>query len=109
MSTDGRQFYDIWALLGTGEVLDLLADRPLVAGVLASCFEVSQDFEPDLPVPAGGFAASLAFDPNGALAPRLRREHDAAMRDLYYGVDAPPTFDEVLARIRSNRINLEIG
>jgi hypothetical protein len=104
----GRQFYDIWALLGTGEVLDFLADRPLVAGVLANCFEVSEAFEPDLPVPGGGFAASVAFDPNGALAIRLRREHEAAVRDLYYGTDAPPTFDEVLDRINANRRDLDV-
>jgi hypothetical protein len=105
----GRQFYDIWALLGTGEVLEFLADRALVTDVLASCFEVSQAFEPDLPVPRGGFAASVAFEPSGALAPRLRREHEAAMRDLYYGTDTPPTFDEVLHRIDANRRHLDVG
>jgi hypothetical protein len=105
----GRQFYDIWALLGTGEVLEFLADRPLVAHVLASCFEVSEAFEPDLPVPRGGFAASVAFEPSGALATRLRREHQTAMRALYYGTEVPPKFDEVLRRIDANRHQLDIG
>jgi hypothetical protein len=105
----GRQFYDIWALLGAGEVLDFLADRPLAAEVLANCFEASEAFEPDLQTPRGGFAASAAFDANGALAARLQREHAAAMRDLYYGTDAPPTFDEVLDRIEANRRSLDIG
>ena len=104
----GRQFYDIWALLGTDEVLDFLADRSLVANVVASCFEVSLAFEPDQPVPSGGFAASAAFDPSGELATRLQREHEAAMRDLYYGSDAPPTFDEVLDRINANRRSLDV-
>ena len=92
----GRQFYDIWALLGTSEVLEFLADRLLVADVLANCFEVSGAFERDLPVPRGGFAPSVAFEPNGALPTRVRREHEAAMRDLSYGTDAPATFDEAL-------------
>lgn len=30
------------------------------------------------------------------------------MRDLYYGSDAPPTFDEVLDRIKANRRNLDV-
>lgn len=36
----GRQFYDVWALLGTREVLDFLADNALVGEVLASCDEI---------------------------------------------------------------------
>jgi hypothetical protein len=31
------------------------------------------------------------------------------MRDLYYGTDAPPTFDEVLARVDANQGNLDVG
>ena len=31
------------------------------------------------------------------------------MRDLYYGTDTPPTFDEVLNRINANRSNLDVG
>jgi hypothetical protein len=65
-------------------------------------------FEPDQPVPRGGFAAGAAFDPSGQLASRLQREHEAAMRDLYYGSDTPPTFDEVLDRINANRRNLDV-
>jgi len=105
----GRQFYDIWALLGHDEVLDLLADRETTAEIVASCFKVSQAFTPDLPVPDGGFARSAAFDPDGPLTPRLRVEHDAAMRDLYYGRDLPPTFDDVLARVEQHARSLDIG
>jgi len=104
----GRQLYDIWALLGTDEVLEFLADRALVADVVTSCFEVSRAFEPDQPIPSGGFAASAAFDPTSQLATRLQREHEAAMRDLYYGTDAPPTFGEVLDRVDANRQNLDV-
>lgn len=98
----GRQFYDLWALLGNDEVLEFLTDKPTVTEVLTSCFEISQAFTPDLPVPDGGFAASPAFDSEGPLAVRLRAEHDAAMDGLYYGTDTPPTFDEVLDRIHAN-------
>jgi hypothetical protein len=42
----GRQLYDIWALLGADEVLDLLANTTASAAILASCFEVSQAFTP---------------------------------------------------------------
>lgn len=97
----GRQFYDVWALLGTDEVLEFLDDKPIVSDVLASCHEISQAFAPDLPVPDNGFAASPAFNPDGPLAARLKAEHDAAMDGLYYGTDIPPSFDAVLARIRS--------
>lgn len=78
----GRQFYDVWALLGTPEVLSLLADRPLVTEALASCYEVSEAFTPDLPVPEGGFAASPAFDPSGPLAAgnRWMRDYQRAHR-----------------------------
>jgi hypothetical protein len=99
----GRQFYDVWALLGTQEVLDLLTDRPLVTEVLASCLEISQAFTPDLPVPEGGFAASPAFDATSPLVSRLRTEHTAAMEGLYYGTDTPPRFDDVLARVREHQ------
>ncbi len=106
----GRQFYDIWALLGEDEVVRLLRDRQLVAEILSSCYEVSESFRnPDLPVPSGGFAASAAFDPGGSLAAPLRAEHDAAMRDLYYGADTRPTFDDVIARVREHAGDLDIG
>lgn len=105
----GRQFYDLWALLGNDEVLEFLHDKATVIKVLASCYEISQAFTPDLPVPDGGFAASPAFDSGGPLAVRLREEHDAAMDGLYYGTDTPPTFDEVLERIHANSALLTTG
>jgi hypothetical protein len=104
----GRQFYDVWALLGRQNVLDLLADRPTTGEVLASCFEISLAFVPDQPLPHGGFAACTAFNPDAPLAGRLRTEHEIAMRDLYYGTDEPPTFDEVLDRVHASRALLDI-
>jgi len=98
----GRQFYDIWALLGDREVSSLLDDKALFGEILTSAYEISQAaFEPDSPVPDGGFAASLAFDPSGEFVAVLRREHDVAMRDLYYGTSTPPSFADVLERVQS--------
>lgn len=105
----GRQFYDLWALLGNDEVLEFLTDKAVVTEVLTSCSEISQAFTPDLPVPDGGFAASPAFDSEGPLAARLRAEHDAAMGGLYYGTDAPPTFDEVLERVHAHGALLAVS
>lgn len=97
----GRQLYDIYALLHDPSVRELLADKSLVAEILASAREVSATFgKPDLPVPEGGFAASAAFDAASPFADRLRVEHDAAMRDLYYGTEEPPSFEDVLTQVR---------
>jgi len=104
----GRQFYDIWALLGDAAVVELLADRVQAGEILASIFEVSELFTPDHPVPDGGFASSVAFDSDGEFAADLRREHDEAMRSLYYG-SAAPTFDEVIDRVRSCRELLDLA
>lgn len=105
----GRQFYDVWELLGSDEVIQFLSDKPLAAEVLSSCYEVSEAFTPDFPVPEGGFAASLAFVEGGPLAARLKTEHDLAMDGLYYGMDSPPSFDEVLSRVREHAALLNVG
>lgn len=96
----GRQFYDIWALLREPSVTDLLADKAKVDAILQSIFEVSEQFSPDYPVPSGGFAASDAFAADGEFTQGLRKQHDIAMRDLYYGSN-PPTFDDVIERVHS--------
>lgn len=98
----GRQFYDIWALLGTAEVADFLADKPVVAEVLASCYAVSRAFTPDAPAPEGGFAASPAFRADSSLGTQLRAAHAGAMEGLYYGTDEPPSFDDVLERVHAH-------
>ncbi|MBX3194305.1 MAG: nucleotidyl transferase AbiEii/AbiGii toxin family protein [Microbacteriaceae bacterium] len=104
----GRQLYDIYALLHDPSVRELLTDKPLVAEILTSARQVSAAFgKPDLPVPEGGFASSAAFDPASPLVDRLRVEHDAAMRDLYYGTDEPPSFDDVLTQVRADAALLE--
>ncbi|NHC12675.1 nucleotidyl transferase AbiEii/AbiGii toxin family protein [Motilibacter deserti] len=104
----GRQFYDIWALLAQQDVLAFLADRQATAEVLDDIYRVSADFGGDEPVPAGGFAASPAFDPAGRFADRLRAEHDAAMRDLYYGSEPRVPYYEVLARVAQHADLLDV-
>ena len=97
----GRQFYDIWALLGESSVTELLTDRVQFGEILESVLEVSEHFIADQPVPIGGFAASAAFDVAGEFAAALSKEHDTAMGTLYYGTDAP-TFEDVLDRVHSS-------
>lgn len=96
----GRQFYDIWALLGDASVTALLADSETVGDILASVFEVSEAFGGDHPIPDGGFAASEAFNPSGEFVKDLRREHEIAMNSFHYGTERP-TFDDVLSRVHS--------
>jgi hypothetical protein len=105
----GRQFYDIWELLGNEEVRELLADDDHVNQILTSACEVSQAFGGDSAVPTGGFATSVVFDPSGEFADRLRREHDTAMDVLYYGTDMAPSFDQVLDRVHSSARLLRCG
>jgi hypothetical protein len=104
----GRQLYDIWALLGNDQVLTFLQDRVTAAAVLADCIQVSEDFAPDLPPPSGGFAACEAFNPDWDHAIQLRAEHGIAMRDLYYGAMTPPSYDEVIDRVRANAQLLDL-
>jgi hypothetical protein len=104
----GGQLYDIWALLGAEEVLGLLANPTASAATLASCFEVSQTFTPDQPV-RGWIRTLVDLRSRGALAPRLRVEHQAALCHLYCGADPAPTFDDVLVRVRERAQLLDIG
>jgi len=105
----GRQFYDLWALLDNTEVQAFLTNRVQVAEVLTSCMQVSRDFIQDLAPPSGGFAASPAFAPDWEHSAVLRSEHNKAMTGLYYGSTPPPTFDDVLARIREHAGLLDIA
>lgn len=106
----GRQYYDIYALLGDTRVHDLLADEETVAGIIESCIEVSATlFDQYVSVPAGGFAGSPAFNPSHEYAERLRAEHDRAMDGLYYGNEDPPTFDQVIERIHDSASILLCG
>lgn len=105
----GRQFYDVWALLESPQVLEFLADEETVVRVLNDCARVSAQFSGDAPVPAGGFAASGVFTGRGVDMGRLRREHDLAMEQLYYGPRPGPTFEAVLERVAAHRHLLDVG
>ncbi len=98
----GRQYYDLWALLDQPQVLEFLGDRDEVNAIAKNCIEESIRFGGDEPIPTGGFARSPAFDPVGKLTPRLRREHELTMIELYYGPVPGPSFDEVLVRVHDH-------
>lgn len=103
----GRQYYDIWALLGRDDVRAFFARDDLDA-VIADCLAQSVRFGGDQPIPRGGFAASPAFDPGADVAPRLRDEHAKAMRDLYYGPGEGPAFNSVLRRVSEHQSLLDV-
>ena len=105
----GRQFYDIWALLGDKDVRDLLADAEESSTVMTDCVRVSQDFRPDLPPPTGGFSKCQAFDPAWEHSPLLREQHGVAMKSLYYGSGSGPSFDDVIERVREYADLLDIA
>ena len=95
----GRQYYDVWALLGSEMVLELLADRQQVEEILTDAAVISQAFTKSaVGRPAGGFASSLAYQPDGPLAAQLGEEHAEAMATLFYGRQ-PPSFEDVCQRI----------
>lgn len=106
----GRQFYDVWALLGNTEVRKLLADRRQAAEIVESCIEVSQDFpnNRDEKPPVGGFSKSVIFSDDWTHSLMVRSEHEKAMEGLFYG-DNPPTFDDVLERVREHHVLLDFA
>jgi hypothetical protein len=85
-----------------------LTNRDLVAEIVADCTRISSAFAPDLPPPLSGFAACAAFDPNWPDLPRLRAEHETAMRNLYYGRTPAPGFDDVLDRLHEHHKLLDV-
>jgi hypothetical protein len=100
----GRQYYDVWALLGDERVLQFMADKAQVAAIVDDCIKVAAAGAGDLPVPSGGFAACELFDTAWPESHRMRKEHDAAMQDLYYGpAGTAPSFGDVLDRVAAHR------
>lgn len=99
----GRQFYDIWKLLGDQEVITFLADKAQASSVLEDCFKVSQDFTPDQVPPLGGFAESHIFDSAGDLFDKLSEEHNTAMRTLYFGKPMELPLAVVFEHVRANK------
>ena len=73
----GRQFYDVWALLGHSSVVGFLQDTKAVRAVLADCAVVPQSFGQNAPPPADGCAASGVFTGVGVDMARLESASSA--------------------------------
>ncbi|MBW8173993.1 nucleotidyl transferase AbiEii/AbiGii toxin family protein [Ornithinimicrobium sp. Arc0846-15] len=104
----GRQFYDIYQLLKTDEVRELLADKERGGQILESCYRVSEAFGGDEKPPKGGFSQCAAFDPDSAIAEELAHQHGIAMEQLYYGSEPAPTFNRILDQIHKDSALLNI-
>lgn len=103
----GRHFYDVFQLLGDGRVLDLLADHEQVEQIIDSIEKTTRDHfggsdDSDLR-PAGGFAASPAFDLDAEVSLRLRAAYESTMPELYFGAGPLPTWDAICGRVAERR------
>jgi len=97
-----RHFYDVHELLGDARVLDLLQDRDAFGAIVEEHLAVSEAFGGSLPRPLDGFADAYAFNAAGAHRDVLAGAYAEGMEALYYGPpDALPSWDEVVARVRS--------
>ena len=91
-------------------VESLLSRQLTAAGeILASCFEVSRGFVPDTsrfhPVALPNALPSIL---TARSRPGFARSMIWRLRDLYYGTDEPPTFDDVLQRVQAGCDVLDI-
>jgi hypothetical protein len=102
---NGRHFYDVHKLLGSQQVLDLLADGDLVEQIMTSIEETSQEqFQATEELrPAGGFAASEAFASDSDVSRQMRRAYERIMPALYFGADPLPEWDDICARVQTYR------
>lgn len=97
----GRHYYDIYQLLGDGQVIEFLNDRALVDQVVASVHEVTnREFrkpgEPEIEVrPESGWASSPAFD---ECSNRLADGYSSAMDILSFERGKCPEFADICAR-----------
>lgn len=103
----GRHFYDVFQLLGDNRVLDFLADRTDFEQVIASIDETTRTHfagtdDAELR-PAGGFAASKAFELGSEVSQRFRTAYEATMPELYFGADPLPTWDAICGRVEERR------
>jgi hypothetical protein len=103
----GRHFYDIYQLLGSDNVRAFLVQRTEVEAVLDDIAAVTGKYfggggENELR-PSGGFAASIAFDPESDASSLLRETYDATMSELYFGSKPLPTWDEIFGRVYEMR------
>jgi hypothetical protein len=95
-----RHYYDVYMLLGDDRALAVLRDKAGFGRILDSMREVNDRwFGGGELRPAGGWAASPAFDTAGPAYHRLQGAYDSAMSELHLGRDAPPALDAICARV----------
>lgn len=102
MARAGRHYYDVHQLLSSDEVCRTLEELgpegfvEMVDDVNARSEAAGWRF---VERPAGGYAASRAFDPLAPGAEVARRSYGVAS-GMVYGPEKAPTFDECLAVVR---------
>lgn len=99
----GRHFYDIYMLLGDASVQEFLQDRRQFQEVVADCEQVSRKyFRSEYQRPEGGYAAGPAFSGEARVLDQAQRAYQDAVRDLTFGDDPTPSWEEVLARVQES-------
>ena len=100
----GRHYHDIQMLLGLAEVQEWLEDREAFEAAVADHRSISwAHFGIDVPPrPLGGFARSDAFRRDSEHISALQDCYESAMRELYIGDDAFPSWLGVIALIESS-------
>ena len=99
-----RHYYDIWCLLGNGDVQAELAAHG--AGVLAR--EVCQHSKaiglPSVAYPVNGFASAAAFNPSSTVD--QRKAYTSTVAELLWPAASLPTFAECLERVAQHAAKL---
>jgi predicted nucleotidyltransferase component of viral defense system len=96
----GRHFYDVYSLLGDGEVLAALGDRSRFTEVVEDALRITRDhFNVTYERPDGGFAAGLAYSCDGALREAFEVEYAAIMDAFYFGDEPYPSFAATVDRV----------
>lgn len=98
----GRHYGDIGALLALDDVGVELAAGDVRSRIDASVRAISRDsfaVEPP-PVPAGGYAASAAFQPGAEVRAALEARYNQAV-ELLWGPEGRLSFEEVLLRVQA--------
>ncbi|HVA08663.1 MAG TPA: nucleotidyl transferase AbiEii/AbiGii toxin family protein [Acidimicrobiales bacterium] len=101
----GRHFYDVYQLLGDGQVLALLADRGQTEQVMRSVEEINRAYFKGDGIearPAGGFARCPAFDTASGISNQLRATYETTMPQLYFGSGPLPAWADICARVSEN-------
>lgn len=102
----GRHFYDLYQLLGADIVTERLGNRDETAVVVADIAAVSQRWFPQHERaegrPAGGFAASTAFDTATGANAQFRHSYETTMPELYFGTTPLPDWEQLCQRVHEH-------